>query len=269
MLANTAFRLWVNDLLGMAGLAERSLDDAFSGFADGERYQSARPDYPRDAVTFLVDSLGIEDDAHVLDLGAGTGIFTGQLLPFCAQITAVEPTPSMRAVLSQRLPSVTVLDGRDVAIPLESATVDCVVVAQAFHWFDAAMALEEIHRVLVEGGRLGVLWNERDESVEWVAELGEAMNWPTHQPYEVGQDFRPVLAAGPFVNIERRKFNHTQVLDHDGLLQRVLTTSYIAVMDDNEQSEVMRNVKKVVDQLPETVALPYVTDVYRATAMLR
>src|SRR5271155_3017702 len=112
----------------MAILAEHPQEHGTSGFADGERYHMARPDYPDDAVKFLVDSLGIEDDAHVLDLGAGTGIFTGQLIPYCANITAVEPTPGMREVLSQRLPKVNVLDGRDVAIPLESATVDCVVV---------------------------------------------------------------------------------------------------------------------------------------------
>jgi SAM-dependent methyltransferase len=253
----------------MASLAEHPHEHGTSGFADGERYHSARPDYPEGAVTFLVDSLGIEDDAHVLDLGAGTGIFTGQLLPYCARITAVEPTPGMREVLSQRLPKVKVLDGRDVAIPLESASVDCVVVAQAFHWFDAPVALEEIHRVLVDGGRLGVLWNERDESVAWVAELGEAMRWPTNQPYEVGQDFTPILASGPFVNIERRKFDHIQLLDHEGLLQRVLTTSYIAVMDEEEQRSVMREVSRVVDTLPETIELPYVTDVYRATATVR
>lgn len=250
-------------------MVERSDEYGMAGFRDGERYQSARPDYPHSAVAFLVDSLGIDDDAHVLDLGAGTGIFTGQLMPFCAHITAVEPTSGMRSVLSRRLPEVTVLDGRDVDIPLESGSVDCVVVAQAFHWFDAPRAMEEIHRVLVDGGRLGLLWNERDETVPWVADLGRAMRWPADQPYEVGRDFSTVLASGPFVNIERRKFTHRQFLDHEGLMQRVLTTSYIAVLDEDERASVMNDVKKVVDPLPETVELPYVTDVYRATAILR
>jgi SAM-dependent methyltransferase len=253
----------------MAHLGEHPQDHGMSGFANGDRYQSARPDYPNDAVTFLVESLGIDNDAHVLDLGAGTGIFTGQLIPFCERITAVEPTAGMRDVLRQRLPTVTVLDGRDVNIPLENATIDCVVVAQAFHWFDAPVALEEIHRVLVDGGRLGVLWNERDESVEWVAELGRAMQWPIRQPYKVGQDFAPILASGPFVNVERRKFAHRQILNRDGLMQRVLTTSYIAAMDVDEQQLLLQDVNEVVKQLPETIELPYVTDVYRATAMLR
>ncbi|HUZ40171.1 MAG TPA: class I SAM-dependent methyltransferase [Acidimicrobiales bacterium] len=255
--------------IGMANLGKQPHDLASSGFGDGERYHSTRPDYPRDAVKFLVDTMGIDDDAHVLDLGAGTGIFTEQLLPFCDTITAVEPTPGMRNVLSARLPTVKVLDGRDIDIPLESSSVDCVVVAQAFHWFDAPAALEEIHRVLVEGGRLGLLWNERDETVPWVAELGQAMHWPTRQPYLVGQDFTAVLESGPFVNIERRKFAHRQVLDHEGLIQRVLSTSYVAVMDADEQASVIRDVKRVVAPLPAIFELPYITDVYRATAMLR
>jgi SAM-dependent methyltransferase len=162
-----------------------------------------------------------------------------------------------------------VLAGVAETLPLADQSVDAVIVAQAFHWFDAPVALEEIHRVLVDGGRLGVLWNERDESVPWVADLGEAMRWPTHQPYEVGQDFTPVLASGPFVNIERRRFSHRQELDHEGLLQRVLTTSYIAAMDDDDQRSLMRDVQRVVDTLPEAIELPYVTDVYRATAVVR
>jgi len=142
-------------------------------------------------------------------------------------------------------------------------------VAQAFHWFDAPVALEEIHRVLVDGGGLGLVWNERDESVDWVAALGRAMQWSQHQPYEVGSDFTPVIAAGPFVNVERKKFAHAQMLDHDGLVQRVLTTSYIAVMDVDERDALMREVTAVIRELPDPVSLPYVTDAYRATAMLR
>lgn len=254
----------------MARLPQSSADDlGTSGFADGDRYHAARPDYPIGAVKYLVEELGIDQDAHVVDLGAGTGIFTRQLLAFGPRITAVEPTPGMRHVLQQRLPTVTVLDGRDDNIPLASGSVDCVVVAQAFHWFDAPVALEEIHRVLVDGGGLGLVWNERDESVEWVAALGRAMRWPEHQPYEVGSDFTPVLTAGPFVNVERRKFEHAQVLDHEGLVQRVLTTSYIAVMDEDERRTLMQDVAAVIRDLPDPVSLPYVTDAYRATAMIR
>jgi SAM-dependent methyltransferase len=250
-------------------VADNSHNLGTDGFANGERYDSVRPDYPRSAVAYLVDALGIDSDAHVVDLGAGTGIFTNQLVPFGPRITAVEPTSGMREILAKRLPSVTVLEGRDVAIPLESSSVDCVIAAQAFHWFDAPLALEEIHRVLVDGGRLGLVWNIRDESVPWVADLGRAMRWPEFQPYEVGKDFTPIVAAGPFVNVERKKFSHRQRLTHDELMRRVLSTSFIAVMDDEKQTLLMDEVANVIRHLPDPVDLPYVTDVYRATAALR
>lgn len=249
--------------------AEDSNDPGTAGFADGERYQSSRPDYPADAVLFMVEALGIEPDCHVIDLGAGTGIFTEQLLSFGPRVTAVEPASGMREVFTRRLPGVTVLDGSDANIPVESGSVDCVVAAQSFHWFDAPVALEEIHRVLVEGGRLGLVWNERDESVPWVAELSRAMRWDVLQPYEVGRDFTEVVAAGPFLNVERRTFTHRQVLDHERLRQQVLSTSYIAVMDDTEQFALMDRVASVLTSLPDPVTMPYVTTVYRATAMLR
>lgn len=244
-------------------------DLATAGFSDGARYQSARPDYPADAVDYLVATLGITARSHVVDLGAGTGIFTEQLARFGCRISAVEPTAGMRDVLAGRLSGVEVLDGRDVDIPLVTGSVDCVVVAQAFHWFDAPRALEEIHRVLVEGGGLGLVRNERDDTVEWVAELSRAMRWPQHRPYDMVTDFTPVILDGPFEDVERRRFRHHQTLDHARLMQRVLSSSYVAVMDGAELDELMADVAAVVRTLPEPVDLPYVTTVYRATARRR
>jgi len=237
-----------------------------AGFADGERYQSARPSYPSEAVEFLVETSGVTAGSHVLDLGAGTGIFTELLVPFGPRITAVEPALGMRDVLKRRLPTVDVLDGRDVAIPLTTSSVDVVVVAQAFHWFDADLAMKEIHRVLVTGGGLGLIWNERDETVPWVAQLGRAMRWPENQPYRVGMDFTHVLASGPFERIERRTFRYEQVLDHELLRQRVLTTSYVAVMPDDDRAALMRDVDEVIRTLPDIVMLPHVTTAYVANA---
>ena len=69
------------------------------------------------------------------------------------------------------------VDGTAEAIPLPDASVDVVTVAQAFHWFDAPAALAEIARVLAPGGGLAILWNERDESTAWVAEMSRLIRW--------------------------------------------------------------------------------------------
>ena len=116
---------------------------------------------------------------------------------------------------------------------------------------------------------LGLVWNECDESVLWVQEMNRAMRWDVEQPHRVGIDFPGVLAAGPFRDVGRVQFHHAQTLSRDELYRRVLTTSYVAVMADAQLDELMSDVAAIVERQPEIVVLPYVTDVYRATAKPR
>lgn len=237
------------------------------GFKNGALYDAARPDYPAEAINYFVSALDLGETTRALDLGAGTGIFTRQMLPFVGAMTAVDPSASMRETLKESTPGVEVLEGSDVAIPLEDESVDVVFVAQAFHWFDAPRALAEIHRVLTPHGGLGLVWNERDESVDWVAELSRAMEWDTKQPYDVGTDFTNIVASGPFGSVERATFAHAQTLSRQGICNRVLTTSYISAMASTERDALMKNVMRVVDGLSEPIVLPYVTTVYSARAL--
>lgn len=248
--------------------SSRKNDLATRGFDNGALYNSARPDYPLAAIDYLVSTFHLDNSSHVLDLGAGTGIFSRQIVPFVGRLTAVDPSTSMRASLSAESPGVEVLEGSDVAIPLEDHSVSAVFAAQAFHWFDPPRALVEIHRVLTLGGGLGLIWNERDESVEWVRELGIAMHWNVEQPYRTGTDFSEAVAAGPFTDVTRVQFAHSQTLTREGLFRRVLTTSYISIMDDGSRKKLMRGVEHVVEGLGEPLVLPYVTDVYTARAAL-
>jgi len=242
-------------------------DLATRGFANGSLYNSARPSYPVAAIDYFVSALKLHRTSRALDLGAGTGIFSRQILPFVGELTAVDPSASMREAMKAESAGIEVLDGSDVSIPLADASIDVVFVAQAFHWFDAPRALAEIHRVLRPEGGLGLIWNERDESVGWVRELNRAMRWDTQQPYEVGRDFSGAIAAGPFTSIERVRFTHEQTLTREGLYQRVLTTSYISIMDQRRRAQLMSDVRKVVERLSEPLTVPYVTDVYSARAL--
>ncbi|HKE95520.1 MAG TPA: class I SAM-dependent methyltransferase, partial [Povalibacter sp.] len=140
--------------------------EGFSARAD--MYAKGRPEYPPELEGWLRDTLGLGIGATVVDLGAGTGKFIPRLLATGAAIVAVEPIVAMRAQLAAAFPDVRALSGTAECIPLADESVDVVICAQAFHWFATQAALSEIRRVLKPGGYLGLVWNVRDESVNWV-----------------------------------------------------------------------------------------------------
>jgi ubiquinone/menaquinone biosynthesis C-methylase UbiE len=199
----------------------------------------------------------------VLDLAAGTGKLTRLLAEVGADLVAVEPSAAMRSEFASVLPDVPLSEGTAEHIPLADGSVDTVVVAQAFHWFDAPTALAEIERVLRARGGLGLIWNERDESVPWVAELSRVMQWDVRMPYRVGTDFRVVLdESGRFTPARRESFRFEQELDRDGLCERVSTTSFIASMDAADRDVVLHAVRDLVADFPDRFVLPYVTELF-------
>lgn len=216
------------------------------------------------AVAHMVAALRISEARCVVDVAAGTGLFTREIAPFCSRLIAVEPSEGMRLEFDRQELGVPVLDGFAESLPFGGHSVDVVTVARAFHWFDPAKSLAEITRVLVPGGGLGLIWNERDESVDWVDRLSHAMQWYEKRPYDVGMDFTPVLRAGGLVEIERRHFRHVQLLDKEALSRWVLTTSYVAVMGEEEQAAILKDVAGVVSEFDEPLELPYVTTTFCA-----
>ena len=237
---------------------------AAAGFGRAaDAYERSRPSYPPEAVARLVAELGIGPGRSVLDLAAGTGKLTRLLVEFGADLVAVEPSAAMRREFGSVLPDIPVHEGTAEQIPLADDSVDAVVVAQAFHWFNAPAALAEIERVLRPQGGLGLIWNERDESVPWVAELSRVMQWDVRMPYAVGTDFRAVLdESGRFTPAQRERFRFEQELDRDGLCERVSTTSFIASMDAAERDVLLRAVRELVADFPERFVLPYVTELF-------
>jgi ubiquinone/menaquinone biosynthesis C-methylase UbiE len=238
------------------------------GFSDGIRYQSARPGYPVEAVAHLVDHLAIDASTKVVDVAAGTGLFTRELVAFTSHVIAVEPARGMRDELVVQLPSVEVLDGVAEKLPLGDNSADVLTVAQAFHWFDPDEALGEFARVLVRGGGLGLIWNERDESVQWVDAMSKAILWHQRKPYDMATDFGAILLSGGFVDVEKRTFRNVQLMDRLSLHERVLSTSYIAMMSPQEQKAILKDVDDIIASFEESFELPYVTTTFCARSPL-
>jgi ubiquinone/menaquinone biosynthesis C-methylase UbiE len=235
-------------------------DVAARGFEAGAAsYEAARPGYPDEALAVLHNEVGIGPSSSVLDLAAGTGKLTRRLVELGAEVTAVEPVAGMRQQLEAVLPAVRAVDGTAEAIPADDATFDAVVVAQAFHWFDAPAALGEMARVLKPGGHLAILWNERDETTPWVAEMSRLIRWHerTVSRYQHVDWAAIVAASGRFEPLEERTFSWDQPLTRELLADRVRSISYIATMPTPERERLAAEVVALVGRMPEPFPLPY------------
>lgn len=242
---------------------------AASGFQAGAHaYQRARPGYPHDAVASLVHNLSLGERSRVVDLGAGTGKLTEMLVDAVGRAIAVEPVEAMRTLLARSLPQAWVIGGAAEAIPLASASVDAVVVAQAFHWFDALRALAEIRRVLTPGGGLGLVWNARNMSVDWVAKMAKIVDayGDAITRYETEQ-WRSAFPAEGFGPLSEARFPNVQPITSDGIVERAASTSFIARLDDEERTSVLDRVRTLIAAHPQTagrevIDFPHETRVY-------
>ncbi len=230
---------------------------SFGTVADA--YARARPSYPTSAASWLVAS----DFAHVLELGAGTGRLTEQLHGLGHRVVATDPLEPMLRHLVDRLPRTRALLATAEQIPLRARCVDSVVCAQAFHWFDLDRALPEIARVLRPGGRLGLVWNVRDDRIPWVRRLGTLIGTPEqpHDPTHV------LLSSHLFGFVESTTYRFWQKLDRPGLRDLVTSRSNIAVLADSERERVLGEVDALYDEYgrgADGMLMPYVTHCYRA-----
>ena len=243
---------------------------AVAGFSAGSgAYVAGRPDYPEGVIDWLREDLALGPGKSALDLGAGTGKFLASLRRTGASLLAVEPVAAMRERLVAANPDVTALAGDAERIPLPDASLDAVVCATSFHWFATGAAVAEIRRVLKIGGALGLVWNVRDQSVAWVAALTTIM-----APYEgdtpragSGAWRKPFPAPG-FSPLAERRFTHVHVGPPERVIvDRVLSTSFIAALPAAERERVRAQVRALIAATPalagrEEVAYPYQTHAY-------
>lgn len=228
-----------------------------------QAYERGRPDYPPAIVDWLLEWT----PRRVVDLGAGTGKLTRDLVGRVESVVAVEPDAGMRTAFAQVLPDVVILPGTGERIPLPDASADAVLASQAWHWVDPDRAEPEVARVLVPGGYLGLVWNDRDESDPWIAQLSHLLEEFGTSP-DAG--YRP--AFGPlFAPMEVIEIPWTHVASVEAVVDMIASRSYVIALGEADQQTLLDLVRAHALSAASTsgeVSVRYVTRGYRARTVV-
>jgi SAM-dependent methyltransferase len=224
-------------------------------------YERHRPDYPEEAVRWAAEELRLDGRARVLDVGAGTGKLTRGLVTCGFEVVAVEPGAPMLEQLRIAVPDAEALEGPAESIPLPDAAVDAAFAGQAFHWFDRARALPELHRVIRSGGGLALLWNWWDERDPLQRELGELIGYAGHEPY-----LDEELPGAPwFRPLGRTVVESEDESSPDALVGYLSTASSFLTAEEEEREEALRSVQELASRYGERFSLPKLTYVFAFT----
>ncbi|PVG82412.1 class I SAM-dependent methyltransferase [Nocardioides gansuensis] len=225
-------------------------------------YDRGRPSYPAEAVAWLVGG----DAQVVLELGAGTGKLTAELVAQGHAVHAVEPDAEMLALLEARVPGCSAKQASAEEIPAHDKSVDVVVCATSFHWFDHERALPEIARVLKPGGHVAVVWNERDERIPWVRRLGDVLG-----RHDLDNTSQAVLVRSElFGFVEEKSFTHWQDINRESIVDLAASRSNIASLADEAREAKLAEVLAFYDDYGrgmDGMQLPYRARCFKAVVV--
>ena len=209
-------------------------NDSTKRFSDRvDAYVRYRPDYPAQAVDWLLERSGLSAPGVIADIGSGTGISTRPLLERGHKVFAIEPNAPMRQYAEQSLGTFEgfkSVESTAEATTLAENSVDLITAAQAFHWFTQGAAKTEFNRILKPNGKVVLLWNDRvttgdafhaeyESLLKAYATDYERIN---HQNLDEA-DFEGFF-DGDYVF---ESFDNVQRLELTGLIGRVESSSYM------------------------------------------
>lgn len=253
--------------------------ERFSGRS--KQYVKFRPSYSHEVIEHLQQIVGITTADLVADIGAGTGIFTEKLLEQGIHMVAVEPNDDMRHALIEQLQSYLIQDsnkrnkllvsgGSAEGTGLADHSIDHIVCAQAYHWFDPALARREFIRILKQRqkGQVVLLWNQRDvDASNFMKAYDELFLKYGKQYDEVKHKKINQASLKPFYGGKEPQlasFQYAQELDKDGLSGRIQSSSFSILENDPRFDEYVHDIELLFEKHQQNgnVKMLYRTDVY-------
>ncbi len=214
-------------------------------------YRRARPEYPPGVVEHVAAELGLHLASVLVEVGAGTGKFTGALVAGGLRPVALEPLEGMAAELRRTLPEVATAASVAERLPLRDASADGLVAAASFHWFDQDRAAAEFRRVLRPAGGLALLWQARAEAAWPWDRIGPILDRHRGAHPSTSRIVAGVSDLPGFEPLRRASFPHVETRPPAEVVDRVLSVSFIAALPDDARAGVAAEVAAVVDGADE------------------
>jgi SAM-dependent methyltransferase len=237
-----------------------------------ESYARYRPNYPAEVLRCLQDNMGLTPAMVVADIGSGTGLLTERLLHNGNVVYAVEPNDGMRAAAEAALgqyPNLHSVDGRSDATTLPDAGIDLVTAAQAFHWFEPVATRAEFVRILRPPRWVALIWNDRrDDATPFLVAYRRLLDSFNTDYRQVDHKFvadaealQRFFAPGAY---RLYTYPHNQVLDYEGLVGRLCSTSYVPAPGEDGYDGMLAGARDLFDRHAENgkVIIEYETQVF-------
>jgi SAM-dependent methyltransferase len=236
-----------------------------------DNYVKYRPGYPTEVLTFLRDQFGLNDSSVIADIGSGTGIFTKLLLDQGYTVYAVEPNEEMRTVAENELSVIEKFHsviGTAEDTNLSSGSIDLIVCAQAFHWFNNEQTRVEFKRILKDDGNVALIWNNRIVEVDEFNIAYDELLKNNSGDYKkvnlknvIDMDFKVFFKDGKY---KVTKYPNIQVFDEAGVIGRAFSSSYVPADGTEEGNEFLVKLKDIFDKYNDAgkVRFQYETEIY-------
>lgn len=220
------------------------------GFGDAANYDASRPRYDEQVVAVLAEQLDLAAGVPVLELGAGTGQLSRALVAAGLELIAVEPLEQTRSLLAAAIGAERVRAGRAEAIPLEDSTVQAVLAADSFHWFDETRAVPEIKRVLRPAGGVAILRAIPTLEDPWRREIGEiiARTRPEHPAFGDRGAAVAIEQDPDFGAVVRTDVSTRWSFDRAKLLAWVASFSWVGTLPHEARAALLADVESVLER---------------------
>lgn len=232
-----------------------------------QNYVKYRPGYPTEILNYLHNNIRFSSNSTIADIGSGTGISAKLFLDNENVVYGIEPNPEMRQAAEEILSTYSnfhSINASSENTKLQSESIDIIVAAQAFHWFDPKPTKEEFMRILKPNGAVVILANRRKKSsdkfmngyMDIVAKYGERLNLKTDSQ-AIPDFFYPNT-------IHKEIFDNPYIYDFDRLKGELASYSYMPNEQDSRYKPMIADLEVLFEKFSSggNVTFEYETVMY-------